>query len=635
MKKNMNAVLMALALAFALSSCAGSGSNAESSAEETAAETTVSAAETTVSVDTAVESTAAFADAETEESAESESTETEDETVSVIEYEINGYGRTYPGLDDEDVRFTADAEFIHITTPGHDALQASLDELNSANRRQADEAFSQQAKEFAAGNVTGFQLQLLPYSNESTLSVSRADSVLFSIATTNSSWYGGAHPYSYQTACNYDSQSGRKLELADLVTDGEAFYDLLHETLSSHEYKEGFFDDWEDTLRIEYYGEDDARLNWRAENDGILIWFNQYDLGPYALGPVSVKFAAADHPGLIRAEYFPEGLSAPEGVSSADEEERLYVYDLCNERGSLEKDDYTVNYSFRLPEIGGIDTDYIREINEEIADLKTARVDRELEMIENGEAPVIRHAGYSAVTWKDITSVILSIDTPSDETIYRCWNLHKDGTKAENEEILALFGLTEEEFTEKAREALSEMTDWNTDGLEEPMRKALEELREKTLSEDNCNAGLPMYITGNHGLGFIGAFYTPAGSGYVETRFAVPGTENRPDGLTELSINPMSADNYTLTGDAYEIRDNGSGKAYTFDEDTVLIEGLPCYDDACDPMTWMERYLSHPAFGDMTEDPYSLSGFAPGDILTILVDDKDRISVLETISFWD
>ena len=232
MKKNMNTVLAALALALALSSCAGSGGNAEASAEETAAETTVSAPETTVSDDTAVESTDASTDAETEESVEAESPDTEDETVSAVEYEISGYGRTYPGLDDEDVRFTANAEFIHITTPGHDALQASLDELNSANRRQADEAFSQQAKEFAAGNVTGFQLQFLPYSDESTLSVSRADSVIFSVATTHSSWYGGAHPYSYQTACNYDSQSGRKLELTDLVTDGEAFYDLLHETLS-------------------------------------------------------------------------------------------------------------------------------------------------------------------------------------------------------------------------------------------------------------------------------------------------------------------------------------------------------------------------------------------------------------------
>ena len=143
MKKNMNTVLAALALALALSSCAGSGGNAEASAEETAAETTVSAPETAVSDDTAAESTASSADAETEESVEAESPDTEDETVSAVEYEISGYGRTYPGLDDEDVRFTANAEFIHITTPGHDALQASLDELNSANRRQADEAFSQ------------------------------------------------------------------------------------------------------------------------------------------------------------------------------------------------------------------------------------------------------------------------------------------------------------------------------------------------------------------------------------------------------------------------------------------------------------------------------------------------------------
>lgn len=643
MKKYINAAVPALIAALLLAACGGSAAGAgapaaadtQTEASDSAGETV---SETAPSAQEKESEESSAAELESIPAAEESAPEVEaaDEEASSIEYEITDYSRTYPGIDDEDVRFVSSAEFIRITTPGYEALQASLDELNDLNKSDADAAFANQAADFAANGLNEYLQQLLPFSAESALNIERTDPVIFSLAAADSYWYGGAHPYSYQLGFNYDSKSGKPLELYDLVTDKDAFYEVLYTALSGHEYKEGFFEDWEDTLKKEYYQEEYYHLNWIAANDGIRIWFNQYDIAPYAAGPITLSIAAADHPELIKAEYFPEDLAAPKDPDSAEDENKLYVYDLVNESGSIDNGDgYTFSYHFRLPEIGWLETEDIKEINDEIKELKASQVDPELESIEKGEKPVITHAGYASVTWNGITSVRVSIDTPSDEKIWRCWNLYQDGTKATNEEVLALFGLTPEKFTDMAKESLAERVDWNLEGLSEDMAEELDKLREQTLSEDNVNAGLPLFITGEHGLGFIGGFYTPAGSGYVETPILVPGTEHRPDGLTKVDINPMSEDNYTLDGDVCEIRDNGSGKIYIFDKDTVLIEGLPCYDDACDPMTWIQRYLDHPANGSMTDDGYSLSGFAPGDILTILVDDADHIKVLQEITYWD
>lgn len=643
MKKYINATVSVLTLALFLSACGGSAAgSSEPASSETQAESSVAAADTSPEA----ESSASEEESEEASSAPSEAlpaaeesasaSEAASEETSSIDYEITGYSRTYPGIDDEDVRFVSSAEFIRITTSGYEALQASLDELNELNKSDADTAFANQAQEFAAEELNEYLKQLMPFSAESALNIERTDPVVFSLATADSYWYGGAHPYSYQLGFNYDSKSGKPLELSDLVTDKDAFYEALRAALAEHEYKDGFFENWEDTLHQEYYQENDYHLNWIAANDGIRIWFNQYDIAPYAAGPIEISMKTADYPDLIKAEYFPEAPAASEAGIAAESEGGLYVYPLVNTAGSIEAEEgYTLSYSFRLPEIGWLETEDIKEINDEIKELKSSQVDPELERIEKGEEPVITHAGYASVTWNGITSVRVSIDTPSDEKIWRCWNLHQDGTKATNEEVLALFGLTPEKFTDMAKESLAERVDWNLEGLSEDMAEELDKLREQTLSEDNVNAGLPLFITGEHGLGFIGGFYTPAGSGYVETPILVPGTEHRPDGLTKVDINPMSEDNYTLDGDVCEIRDNGSGKIYIFDKDTVLIEGLPCYDDACDPMTWIQRYLDHPANGSMTDDGYSLSGFAPGDILTILVDDADHIKVLQEITYWD
>ena len=113
------------------------------------------------------------------------------------------------------------------------------------------------------------------------------------------------------------------------------------------------------------------------------------------------------------------------------------------------------------------------------------------------------------------------------------------------------------------------------------------------------------------------------------------GTEHRADGLSKVQVNPQTTDNLVRKGDIYEIRDAAGGDPWIFDDDTVLIEHLPCYDDGCAPMVWMERYLENPAYKENPDSPYNYGGFAQGDILTMLVDKDRHVSVLQSIAYWD
>lgn len=658
MRKNTKAVMLMLAASLALAACGSKPAEtsapvseaAESSAEQTEAAKTEETEETKAE-ETEAEASEAETEAEAEEKTEAaEETEAETEAqaetaeaekadaVEALDYEFTEYSRYYPGLSDDDVKFYSDAQLISITSEGYDSLQKSLDEMNTIWKQHTDHYFAEEAKDLSAHPLDDFFTGMLPFNNSLWADVNRADSLVFSFTTTSSNWYGGAHPNSYQFGYSLDAKTGRLLELQDVVTDYKAFYDEVVKALENHENKDGFFEDWKETVDAIFNTNPDFIPKWVITRDGIDVWFNTYEIAPYAAGPVFLSFPAADYSDLIRAEYFPEDIPAPKILSSSPYSGSFQVWELVDENGSVEHPDFgPINYKYNLPQIyAEKTTPYIDEINKELEELKTSVVDPQLKALEEGEIPSIYYAGYSSVTWKGITSICVNVATETDEFDWRCWNLKADGTEASNAEVLALFDLKPEEFTEKAKEVLARMCDWEL-SEDEAVAAGIEELKKQTLSESNVNADLPLFITKAHGLGFIGGVYTPAGAGYMEDAYELYDTEHRPDGLKRVSINPRSEDNYVKKGDSYEITDEGSGEKYILDNNTVIIkEGTVCYDDGCDAVTWVERYLANPAFSDFDQNnPYSALGFAPGDILDLLVDENNHIGVVSGIGYWD
>ena len=631
---------------------AGSAAEAQAgSAPEDAAETKAAeaASEATASEDKAAEAQAApeaASDAAASEAAEQEKAEAPDSAepasgtdtekkaqLAALPYEITEYIREYPGMDGMERKFVADAELLKITSDRYGNLQDTLDELNGSWKDQADYAFATQAKEFASGEVNEYLQGLLPFSSHQFVTVARADAACFSFYKTTDSWYGGAHPFAYQVGFSIDSTSGKVLELEDVLTDYDAFYEEVIRALEEHENSDYFFEDWKDTLKAEFYDDPSQQVNWVLTRDGISVWFNQYEIAPYAAGPVYLEFPVEKYGELIRAELFAGEIPEAEDKHT---KKAVYAEDLLSEQGSYE--DSVGNsyfYSYRLPEIMGPDTEDIRKINAEIGELKKDYIDGELEGIKEGTSLSVFEAGYSCVTWNGITSVMVRIYMEGDYTLYRCWNLRQDGTEADNADVTALFGLTPESFAKAAHDTVEPVTDFDPEWFDKSVSEEMQRIREKTLSKDNINASLPVYITADRGLGFVCRVYSMAGAEYYENLFEIPDTEHRQDGLTRVNINPQTQDNFSLKDGYYEITDNADGMKYRFDDNTVLIEGIPCYDDGCDAMTWLKRYLDHPAYGEFTDDPYSISGFVPGDIMTLLVGEDGHIAVLESIGYWD
>ena len=133
--------------------------------------------------------------------------------------------------------------------------------------------------------------------------VLRADNVLFSFIETNENYYGGAHGMYSVAGYAFDVDTGKNLSFTDIVVDETKIRDLIAEKLDE-EYGDIFFDDIH-TLIDQY---DFNSLCWSISYFDVTLYFNPYDLGPYASGSQQVAFPFSEYADLFDEKY----LSVPE-----------------------------------------------------------------------------------------------------------------------------------------------------------------------------------------------------------------------------------------------------------------------------------------------------------------------------------
>ena len=133
--------------------------------------------------------------------------------------------------------------------------------------------------------------------------VLRADNVLFSFIETNENYYGGAHGMYSVAGYAFDVDTGKNLSFTDIVVDETKIRDLIAEKLDE-EYGDIFFDDIH-TLIDQY---DFNSLCWSISYFDVTLYFNPYDLGPYASGSQQVVLPFSEYADLFDEKY----LSVPE-----------------------------------------------------------------------------------------------------------------------------------------------------------------------------------------------------------------------------------------------------------------------------------------------------------------------------------
>lgn len=156
------------------------------------------------------------------------------------------------------------------------------------------------------------------HSNYQQLGVARHDEAVVSVIVVSSLYSGGSHPNSVQVAYNLDIANQRILTLEDVIVDEAsalALAKLVRESVDSKfaaiDGGNGLFEDYGETINNSMlYG--NMTPYWYLNDTGLVVFYNQYELGPYAAGIIKVELPYESLDGILQEEYFPApGTGAP------------------------------------------------------------------------------------------------------------------------------------------------------------------------------------------------------------------------------------------------------------------------------------------------------------------------------------
>ncbi len=147
-----------------------------------------------------------------------------------------------------------------------------------------------------------------PYSSEQETWLGRCDDRVLCVVQSGYSYEGGAHGYYGTAGYSYDVKTGKKLEFEDIVTDKAAFEPIIKEKLSAV-YPELIeemesFDAW-GTIKEMFSIKGKNKPTWSLDDDGVIFYFNPYELASYAAGQQIVEVSFAEYPELFVEEYLP------------------------------------------------------------------------------------------------------------------------------------------------------------------------------------------------------------------------------------------------------------------------------------------------------------------------------------------
>jgi len=114
---------------------------------------------------------------------------------------------------------------------------------------------------------------------------------------------GGAHGNSGMYFTNFNSLDGKKLNLSDLlVASYGAELDNIAEKKFRREKELGTEANLEEAGFWFKQGKFSLTENFGIKNDGLVFYFNSYEIAPYAMGPTEIKIPYAEIRNLIKED---------------------------------------------------------------------------------------------------------------------------------------------------------------------------------------------------------------------------------------------------------------------------------------------------------------------------------------------
>lgn len=203
--------------------------------------------------------------------------------------------------DDEALLLTAEESIVTLQNEGHDALRTTLSELWSGIQAEDYEEWIDSAQEFY--NIIDKEYSPNYYFLEDA-ELTRSDSSVISFRGYYAQYTGGVHGNYGYVGTTIDVESGRELVLEDLLSNAEEFYDkavsYITEELAEN-YGDGLFSEYEKYVAETFSGH--RTVSWYLNAAGIVIIYNPYEVGPYAMGTVEVTLPYSQFGEFIQEAY--------------------------------------------------------------------------------------------------------------------------------------------------------------------------------------------------------------------------------------------------------------------------------------------------------------------------------------------
>lgn len=195
---------------------------------------------------------------------------------------IQGNPETMSAINDTIMKYIRQSVGIFAESP--EDVPASLEDA-AAGFIGEYEAFMASEPEFATGWAVETNGKILYQSPE-----------IASIEIATYSYAGGAHPNTYVSLLNFESTTGKKLELTDLVTDIEKLKPLAESKFrearelspTADLSEEGYF--WGEGFALP--------ANVAVTNEGLYFYYNPYEAAAYALGPTDFVISYEELKGI-------------------------------------------------------------------------------------------------------------------------------------------------------------------------------------------------------------------------------------------------------------------------------------------------------------------------------------------------
>lgn len=209
-----------------------------------------------------------------------------DEGAEAPSVEIVTISSSEPAADDRPA-IEIDVDHPRVVGLDNGDVQERVNRAIAQEMQAAVEEFREAASEPAQGDTP-------PYGIWSGVTVGAVDPTVLSALVPVTTYLGGAHPYTVVRTFTFDLTTGERLELTDLFEDGilERVSELAVAAIQE-EYATG---DWAEEGAAPT-NESLGRFVLTAEH--LQIWFDNYQVGPYAIGTPSVDIPYTELDELI------------------------------------------------------------------------------------------------------------------------------------------------------------------------------------------------------------------------------------------------------------------------------------------------------------------------------------------------